>query len=256
MSRVTNSAGIAVYPASPRAPEDDIVRVYVWEWPVRLTHWVIVIAIVLLSATGLYIAHPFAISGGPAGANFLMGTVRVVHLYAGIAFAIAVLARFYWFFAGNPYARWDKYVPARSRRRRGIAPTIRFYLFAQRKPPGFVGHNPVAGLAYTLVFGLYVTALASGLALYLANAPVHSPFRIFRFLIPLLGGFQTARWIHHVAMWLLLGFAVHHVYSGLLMSQIEQNATMESIFSGYKFVPRRDLRASGYDYLGVNETDD
>ena len=26
MSRVTNSAGIAVYPASPRAPEDDIVR--------------------------------------------------------------------------------------------------------------------------------------------------------------------------------------------------------------------------------------
>jgi Ni/Fe-hydrogenase 1 B-type cytochrome subunit len=40
-------------------------------------------------------------------------------------------------------------------------------------------------------------------------------------------------------MWLLLGFAVHHVYSAVLMSTVEANATMESIFSGYKFVRRR-----------------
>jgi Ni/Fe-hydrogenase 1 B-type cytochrome subunit len=65
--------------------------------------------------------------------------------------------------------------------------------------------------------------------------------RGFTFLVPLVGGLQTARWIHHVVMWLLLGFAVHHVYSAILMSSTEKTATMESIFSGYKFMPRETL---------------
>ena len=50
-------------------------------------------------------------------------------------------------------------------------------------------------------------------------------------------------------MWLLWGFAVHHVYSAILMSQVEANATIESIFSGYKFVHRDDVIYSGYRFL-------
>jgi Ni/Fe-hydrogenase 1 B-type cytochrome subunit len=50
-------------------------------------------------------------------------------------------------------------------------------------------------------------------------------------------------------MWLLLGFAVHHVYSSVLMSTVEANATVESIFSGYKFVPEDDLKYSGYRFI-------
>jgi hypothetical protein len=33
------------------------------------------------------------------------------------------------------------------------------------------------------------------------------------------------------------------------MSTVEQNGTMESIFSGYKFVPREDLQYSGYRFI-------
>ena len=32
---------------------------YVWEWPVRLTHWFNMLAIVVLSVTGYYIGHPY-----------------------------------------------------------------------------------------------------------------------------------------------------------------------------------------------------
>jgi Ni/Fe-hydrogenase 1 B-type cytochrome subunit len=123
--------------------------------------------------------------------------------------------------------------------------TLEFYLFLLRKPPGYVGHNPLAGLTYVLVFFLYAVMIATGLALYSASAGVSSPMRAFQFLIPLLGGLQSARWIHHVVMWLLLGFAVHHVYSSVLMSQVEANATVESIVSGYKFVPRDDVVEHG-----------
>ena len=36
----------------------ELVRVYVWEWPLRVTHWVSGAAILVLSATGLLVAHP------------------------------------------------------------------------------------------------------------------------------------------------------------------------------------------------------
>jgi hypothetical protein len=41
---------------------------------------------------------------------------------------------------------------------------------------------------------------------------------------------------------------VHHVYSGVLMSQIEQNATVEAIFSGYKFIDPKVFEASEADH--------
>jgi Ni/Fe-hydrogenase 1 B-type cytochrome subunit len=233
----------------PSPPPSDIVRVYVWEAPVRITHWLIALAIVLLSVTGLYIGHPFITVSGPAGQHFVMGWVKVIHGWTAWVFIGAVFVRIIWMFTGNKYAHWDKFIPVHRSRIRGFWPTVKFYLFALRKPPGFVGHNPVAGATYTLVFGLYFLAIATGLVLRGAGADVESPLRWFATWAPVFGGLQIARWIHHVVMWLLLGFAVHHVYSGVLMSTIEANATMESIFSGYKFVPREDLEFSGYRFI-------
>ena len=228
----------------------ELVRVYVWEWPVRMAHWCTAYAILILAATGIYMGGPFLISAGPAGGHFLMGWAKVIHFYAATVFALAVLSRVIWMFLGNTYARWDKFIPVSGHRLRGLVPTLRYYFFQLRQPPGFVGHNPLAGFTYTFVFLLYFTMIATGLALYSVSASVHSPFRVFSFLLPLVGGAQSARFIHHIAMWLILAFAVHHVYSSVLMSQVEARGTIESMASGYKFVPCEDLVYSGSRYLG------
>lgn len=55
------------------------VEVYVWDLPVRLTHWVNVASILVLSLTSYYIANPFILTHGIATNEFLMGTVRFVH---------------------------------------------------------------------------------------------------------------------------------------------------------------------------------
>lgn len=222
-------------------PSSDLVRVYVWEWPVRITHWLIALSIIVLSATGIYIGRPFVISNSPT----FMATVKAVHSYTAIVFTLAVLSRIAWMFIGNSYARWYNFIPVHRHRRKGLVGTFEFYVFLLRKPPGYVGHNPLAGMTYVLVFLLYFVMIATGFALYSTSAPVGSPMRLFQFLIPIFGGLQPARWIHHVVMWLLLGFAVHHVYSSVLMSQVEANATTESMFSGYKFVPRQDVTEPG-----------
>jgi len=226
----------------------ETVRVYVWEWPVRVSHWLIAASIAILSVTGLYIANPWPFTTGLANQRSLMGLVKLVHSSTAIVFGLAVLSRVWWMFVGNNYARWDKFIPARRKRWLGVAPTLGYYLFRLRKPPGFVGHNPLAGLTYTFVFLIYFIMIGTGLALYSVSAHTASPLRMFQFLVPIFGGLATARWLHHGFMWMLIGFAAHHVYSAILMSQVEANATMESIFSGYKFVPREDLIYSGYRF--------
>jgi Ni/Fe-hydrogenase 1 B-type cytochrome subunit len=234
----------------------ELVPVYVWQVPVRITHWLIAFSILVLSVTGLYIGHPFMTVPGPAGQWFIMGWMRIIHFYAAIMFTCAVLARVIWMFTGNKYARWDKFLAVHRTRQKGIVPTVLFYSFLREKPPAYVGHNPVAGSAYLLVFGLYFLIIATGLVMHAPAAEVGSPLRWFAWFAPLFGGFQIARWIHHVVMWLLLGFTVHHVYSAILVAMIEKNGTIDSIISGYKWVPRHDLLPGPYRWLHRGETDE
>ncbi len=215
-----------------------LARVYVWEWPVRMAHWVIAAAILVLSATGFAIAHP-------PGRWAPLGTVKAIHSYAAIALTLAFASRMLWMFLGNRWASWPQFIPVQRERRGGLAATFAWYLFMLRKPPGYIGHNPLAGATYVVVFALELWMIATGFALYSASAPYWSPMHAFRFLAPVFGGLQQARFLHHAGMWFLLGFMVHHVYSAVLMSQVEANATVESIFSGYKFVPEEDILTPG-----------
>jgi Ni/Fe-hydrogenase 1 B-type cytochrome subunit len=204
--------------------------VYVWDVIVRATHWVIALSIVLLAVTGIYIGGPFA-----SGA-FVMGWMKVLHFYGAIAFSIAVFARIVWMFLGPRRSGWRQFIPASKRRRRDMIESFKFYAFLRPTPPESVGHNPLAGFMYIAIFGLYVVMILTGFALYSLSS--YSYMKIWSFLLPLFGGAQWARYIHHGVMWLLLIFVVQHVYSCILTSSVEKNGTIDSMFSGYKFLHR------------------
>jgi Ni/Fe-hydrogenase 1 B-type cytochrome subunit len=195
----------------------------------------------VLAATGFAIGHPFLSVPGEARDHFVMGSMKAVHFYAAIAFTVSVLARLWWMFAGNRWASWRELVPTTAARRRRFVETLRFYTFLRIDAPEEIGHNPVAGVTYLAVYALCLVAIGTGLALYGASADFDSPLRGFAGLATWLGGLQTTRWIHHLVMWLLLGFFVHHLASALLVSSFEGNGLMGSIFSGTKFVTRAAL---------------
>lgn len=209
--------------------------VYTWDLVVRASHWLIALSIVVLTVTGIDIARPFLHDHGKAG--FTTGWVRVVHFYAAQVFSLAVGARIVWMFSGPRRSGWRQFLPTSKRRIVGIWQTFLFYVALRPRPAEANGHNPLAGLTYMAVFGLYLVMIVTGFALYSVGSYT-SYMHGFRFLLPLFGGAQTARWIHHVAMWLILGFAVNHVFSALLTSISEKNGALDSIFSGFKFLPR------------------
>ena len=56
-------------------------RVYVWELPVRIYHWVNAACVVVLIVTGFIIGRPFALTySSEAYQQYWFGTVRFVHL--------------------------------------------------------------------------------------------------------------------------------------------------------------------------------
>jgi len=165
----------------------------------------------------------------------VMGTMRSVHLYASVVFTLAALVRVYWAFAGNSYARWSELIPVSRQRWRSFKQALLFYTFLSRESVDYLGHNALAGLTYAGIFGVYFVMMATGFALYTVYAEPSSPMQLFGFLIPLFNGLQVARLIHHIGMWLILIFAVAHVYFPVLYSIVERNGVFDSIFSGYKF---------------------
>ena len=229
---MTAMAGSAARPV-------DKERIYVWEFPLRLVHWVLFFSIIVLSATGYYIGHPFISVPGEAREHFVMGTMRAVHLYTAAVFSAAVLLRLYWFYAGNRYARLPDFIPLTAERWRGLWRTFLYYCFLKPHPQTYPGHDALAALSYAFIFLVYLLFIATGLALYTVVASVGSPFQVFDFFVPLFGGLQMARLIHHVSMYVLFVFIVIHLYSVALWSMIEDSGEVDSIFNGHKWWPKR-----------------
>jgi Ni/Fe-hydrogenase 1 B-type cytochrome subunit len=211
---------------------------YVWELPVRITHWVIVLSIIILSVTGIYIGSPKTLALEPS--QYVMGWVRFVHFVTAYAFSISVLARLYWMFMGNRYANWREFLPILTEKgHRNMMETFKYYIFINKKAPTPVGHNALAGSAYAGVFFLYLVMICTGFALYGERAPQSLVHKLTGWLFALFSN-QGMRLTHHLVMWFLIGFAIHHVYSAWLMDIKERGGVISSMFSGYKAVRSKD----------------
>lgn len=213
-------------------------RIYVWELPVRITHWINVISLGVLAVTGIYIADPFIGTLGRATDQYFMGSVRFIHYVTAFVFTASVLFRIYWAFVGNKYARWRQFIPTTIVRLRGIPRMLSFYLFFRKTPPDTIGHNALAGLTYTAVFTLFLLQILTGFALYaLPFTGGAWPF-LFGWITTIFGT-PLVRSAHDLIMWLLLAFTIHHVYSATLIDIEERSGLISSIITGYKSLTRR-----------------
>lgn len=221
-------------------------RIYVWEMPVRLTHWVNVAAIVVLSFTGYYVGNPwFQVSAREWYGPYLMGWMRYVHFVSAFVFIASLLLRTYWAFVGNEWASWRGLFPfLTAEGRKSLGDALGYYFFLRREPPEVIGHNALAGLTYGFIVILYFLQTFTGFALLglVNNSGIW--YRLTGWVFLFVSD-QGLRLIHHLIMWLLIAFALHHVYSAFLVDVEEGNGLLSSIFSGYKYVHAGLLKKLG-----------
>jgi cytochrome b len=117
-------------------------KILVWDWPVRLGHWLMVGGFALAWLTGD------------------SETFRLVHVIAGATVLGVASFRLPWGFIGSRYARFVDFV-------RG--PTaVKDYLTSllRLQPDHHVGHNPAGGWAIVLLLGLGIVTGLAGWAIY------------------------------------------------------------------------------------------
>ncbi|HEY5629630.1 MAG TPA: Ni/Fe-hydrogenase, b-type cytochrome subunit [Candidatus Limnocylindrales bacterium] len=224
----------------------DRVGVYIWQVPVRITHWVTAFCIVTLSLTGGYIADPFLIPPG----GHVMTTIRMIHIIAALTFLVTGAIRTVYLLFGNRYVRWTAFIPTNRKQFTELFRQAGFYGFVKSEIPKVLGHNQLAAAAYLALFALLLVETVTGFALdgLMGAEPGATGFAWLRELF----GPQMLRLVHHLSMWLILAIALFHVYSCVLVDHIENVGVVTSMFTGYKFPTREEVvesRDGGVDVL-------
>jgi cytochrome b len=122
--------------------KNDNTKILVWDAPVRVFHWLLV-----LSFFGAFVT---------AESEYW----RLVHVTLGYTVGGLVVFRLLWGLVGTRYARFARFV-------RGPAAVGRYLgALLRGRPEHHVGHNPAGALAIVLLLLLSVATVATGWAIY------------------------------------------------------------------------------------------
>jgi len=217
-----------------------IRRVYVWQLPVRLYHWVNALVVLALAVTGYIIGKPVALAiASEASYSYWFGTARFIHFLAAFLFFFNFLFRIYWGFVGNVFSRWQNFLPFRKEQIREAVDVLKVdILQATATPLESVGHNPLAGFTYFLTFLAFLFQSVTGFGMYSAMSDSWLP-RMFAWIVPLMGGDFAVRQWHHMMMWFFILFTIVHVYLVFYHDYVEGRGVISSMAGGWKFVEKR-----------------
>ena len=156
----------------------------VWDLPVRVVHWLLVVGI-----AGSYITHELGV------AYFSW------HRWFGYLVVVLASFRILWGLAGTRHARFAGFV-------RGPRKTLAYLLALLRgSPPVVPGHNPLG--AWMVVFFL-LTLLAQGVTGLFANDEIFNTGPLVGYVGDSLT-LKLTSWHRRLFDWILIGVALHVV---------------------------------------------
>jgi Ni/Fe-hydrogenase 1 B-type cytochrome subunit len=217
-----------------------ILPTYVWEAPVRIWHWLMAVAMVVLAVSGYLIGSPPPSIGGEAYDHFMFGYIRFAHFAAAYVFAVTFVMRVVWAFFGNRYSREIFLVPLKMLTPSwwgGFIKQTMHYLFLRREVQPWLGHNPLAMAAMFFMYVLgAVFMICTGFALYGEGLGMDSwAFKLFSsWVLPLLGYSQNVHTLHHLGMWYLLIFTIVHIYMVVREDIMSGETVISTMINGWR----------------------
>ncbi len=210
--------------------------VFVYEWPVRLWHWLNALAITVLIFTGWFIASPLpSMDFAEATFQFVMGYMRFAHFAAGMILTVGFFGRIYWAMVGNQHAKQLFYVPVwRKSWWKEVLIELRWYAFLEKMPKKYVGHNPLAQIAMFMFMTVGLSfMILTGWALYSEGAGQGSlPDQAAGWVLTLFGNSQIVHSVHHLGMWFIVIFMIIHIYAAIREDIMSRQSMVSTMISG------------------------
>lgn len=216
--------------------EDEPARplVHRHHWLVRVTHWATAILLPMMIASGLQIYTAFGrfglrddplrvpnpvASGVPAWARLGGWLAGGLNWHFALAWPFVLSGLLYLGYLAVS-GEWRALVF----RPRDVGPALQmqlYYLRLRKDHPPQGKHNALQKGAYTFIVLMGVVATLSGFAIY---KPVQ-----LAWLTTLFGGYEVARYVHFVAVWVFVAFIVVHVALVLLVDP----ASLRGMITGW-----------------------
>jgi cytochrome b len=184
-----------------RTPVQD--QVYVWDPFVRLFHWSLVV--------GFTVAY------------LTEDDMLTVHVWAGYAVGVLIMARIVWGLVGSRHARFSDFIYDPATTLRYVRDLVLFR--AERH----LGHSPGGG-AMVIIMLLFLTAtVVSGLVVYGGEQQAG----------PLAGMFakdtgESMEEIHEVIANITLALIIAHIAAVILASFVHRENLVRAMVTGYK----------------------
>jgi cytochrome b len=189
----------------------DGIPVKVWDWPVRVVHWVMVVLVVILIATGL-----------------IGNEALVWHMRAGGTLLALVVFRIVWGFIGSGNARFTSFV-------RGPGAVLA-YLRSIVRPPHEIHatHNPIGGW---MVIALLLAMLFQAGAGLFTNDDILNDGPLVKLISKDLSD-SISSW-HRRGWWVVAGLAGAHILAVLSYYFVLKDNLVYPMLSGEKILPSR-----------------
>ena len=187
---------------------NEIQRIPVWSRALRIAHWVMAVAVVVLIATG------WRMESEPLPTSTLLDD----HYLAAAFLIPALLLRLYLLFFSSGTDHISDCEPDMNRLRSALA-VLKYYFTLGRSPlPNWYAHNPLWGPVYLLLFLFLLMQIISG---------------AFQQSHPYLG-MVNLHDIHIIGAYVITGFTVVHVVAVFLHDLGGSGSDISAMINGHR----------------------
>jgi cytochrome b len=187
---------------------ENLVAVDVWDWPVRIFHWLLV----TLVATSWITSE-------------IGGNAMTYHMWSGYTILTLVVFRILWGFVGGAHARFGSFV-------KGPLAAFRYASgLMGSNPQRYLGHNPLGGWSVVLMLLSIGVQAATGL---FANDEIFTEGPLASRVSGDTSGLLTT--VHRYNFYVLLTLIVLHLAAILFYLLVKRENLIGAMFTGRKYV--------------------
>lgn len=237
-------------PTPSEEPLVQVVRVPRMTATWRAIHWFQALAVVVCFVTGLYIANPFY-APNPTSANaatYFMAWNRAIHFYGALVLDVSMFLIAYLYVFSTKHKDITDLRPSPENLTQFKEALLNFVTFNRRKRLDTSKRDPFLAVLFLLFHVIMLTQLLTGFQLYVAAFSANISTvgswwpRLLHFVtdwtLTVFGGNVGVRETHLVTAWIIIAWAVFHIYYEIWRSIMWKEGDIVISFGGYKYVKR------------------
>ncbi len=223
-----------------------VKRMTIW---MRWNHWLNVFCMVAAVATGLYIGHPYyqTLIADPAVDKYVMAWNRWGHLIVAIVFDVSSIVIAYLYYFSRFDKAYKKIIPNGKNIKEFFDVFINLITFNRVKNFNSEHADSYNAVFFLIFHLLLIWMLLTGLQMYV-HGLAHGQSSIGTWWPALLhfatdwtvvicgGTYMDVRIVHHMTMYVLIGWVMFHVYYEIWRTMFWQEADISIVVGGNKFV--------------------